>query len=101
MADLINDRDVLLNELADDFAARYRRGERPSLTEYVSKHPELAEEIRDYFPTLVEMEVVKEAADGPGTAPEIRLPPVEFLGDFHILREIGHGGMGVVYEAEQ
>src|SRR5260370_13530064 len=30
-----------------------------------------------------------------------RLPPLERLGDFRIIREIGHGGMGVVYEAEQ
>jgi serine/threonine protein kinase len=29
------------------------------------------------------------------------LPPLERLGDFRIIREIGHGGMGVVYEAEQ
>jgi serine/threonine protein kinase/WD40 repeat protein len=101
MAETSSDRDVLLNELADDFAARYRRGERPSLTEYTSQHPDLADEIRELFPALVEMEVVKAAAEAPGTEPEIGLPPLEHFGDFQILREIGRGGMGVVYESEQ
>ena len=31
-----------LAQLAEEFAARYRRGERPSLTEYAERHPELA-----------------------------------------------------------
>jgi WD40 repeat protein/serine/threonine protein kinase len=101
MANEAADPEVLLNELADEFAARYRRGERPALTEYVQRHPELADDIRELFPALVEMEVVKAAADAPGTEPEITLPPLEHFGDFQILREIGHGGMGVVYEAEQ
>ncbi|MGD9853797.1 MAG: protein kinase, partial [Planctomycetaceae bacterium] len=34
-------------------------------------------------------------------APEALAPADGVLGDFRILREIGRGGMGVVYEAEQ
>src|SRR5262245_11863211 len=97
-----SERFVLLNRLAEEFAARYRRGERPALGEYIARHPELADDIREFFPALVEVGQVREqrqqvsepAATGP-------LPPLERLGDFRIIREIGHGGMGVVYEAEQ
>src|SRR5207245_2032156 len=38
-----------LNPLAEEFVARYRRGEHPSLTEYTAQHPELADEIRELF----------------------------------------------------
>ena len=33
--------------LAEEFTARRRRGERPTLDEYCARHPELADEIRD------------------------------------------------------
>ena len=36
-----------LDQLAEEFAERYRRGERPSLTEYTERYPELADQIRD------------------------------------------------------
>ena len=46
--------------LAEEFAARFRRGERPGLQEYIDRCPELADEIRELFPALVEVERVKE-----------------------------------------
>jgi serine/threonine protein kinase len=100
MADLSSDRDVLLTRLADEFAARYRQGERPPLREYLDKYPELAEDIRELFPALVEMEQAK-ADEREVEPPTADTPPLQQLGDFRILRKIGHGGMGIVYEAEQ
>jgi WD40 repeat protein/serine/threonine protein kinase len=96
-----------VDRLAEEFVARYRRGERPALTEYTDRYPEHAEQIRDLFPALVLMEQI--APDGDSSAgspprPSAREPPgahPEQLGDFRILREVGRGGMGVVYEAEQ
>ena len=48
------------DELAEEFAARYRRGERPGLQEYIDRCPELADEIREMFPALVEVERAEE-----------------------------------------
>src|SRR5262249_21130429 len=79
--------------------------ERPSITEYVDKHPELACKIRDLFPALVVMEEVgpnrEDSCSSPGNQalPLLRIP--EQIGDYRIIREIGRGGMGVVYEPEQ
>jgi hypothetical protein len=49
MTDPSSERDPV-EVLAEEFVERHRRGERPSLTEYADKYPDLADDIRELFP---------------------------------------------------
>src|SRR5260370_2386620 len=96
-----SERFVLLNELGEEFAARYRRGERPSLSEYIDRHPQLADDIREFFPAMIEMEQVKEERQEVSTPNAAGpLPPLEHLGAFRIPPEIGPGSTGLRHPAE-
>jgi WD40 repeat protein/serine/threonine protein kinase len=92
--------------VAEEFLERRRRGERPTIEEYVTRYPDLASEIRAIFPALLAVEHLKPTdleltATLASAGPPGDSPVPERLGDFRLLREIGRGGMGLVYEAEQ
>ena len=64
-----------LDALAEEFVARHRRGENPSVSEYAAKYPELADDVRDLFPGLVLMEGVRpEAAEATGSFTPVAAP---------------------------
>lgn len=88
--------------LASDFVARYRNGDRPTVEEYAIRHPDLSEPIRRVFPLVLSVEKVKvdQQSESDGSA-TLAGRVFERLDDFRLVREIGRGGMGIVYEAEQ
>jgi serine/threonine protein kinase len=91
-----------LEVLASEFMERQRLGESPSVEEYAERYPELADDIRDLFPAIAATERLKARRDRTsGGRVSLGAVRLERLGDFRIVREIGRGGMGIVYEAEQ
>jgi serine/threonine protein kinase/Spy/CpxP family protein refolding chaperone len=94
--DEIDEDDPRILQLSREYLAELEAGRHPDRAAYLVRFPELAE-------------LLSECMDGIELAHSIGKPPVhaagEFsgtpLGDFQILHEIGHGGMGVVYEAMQ
>ena len=92
--------DPRLLAVAREYLAALEAGQRPDRGRYSAEFPDLAEVLDD---CLDGIELAHGAgqlyrAPGPPPQPETLGEP---LGDFRIVREIGRGGMGVVYEAHQ
>jgi len=96
------DLESLVAQVADEFLDRQKRGERPDIAEYTSRHPDHARVIGE---VLAALRIVGLSAASDSLVPKARLaegePALSDLGDFRLVREVGRGGMGIVYEAIQ
>jgi len=91
----------LMPQVADEFIERLNRGGQPDIEDYARRYPQIATFIRQMFPALQLMRLP--APEALATSDDSSEPAngTQCLGDFRILRQIGRGGMGIVYEAEQ
>ncbi|MDA1016128.1 MAG: serine/threonine-protein kinase [Planctomycetota bacterium] len=88
--------------LATEFVDRSRRGERVTIDQYVSKYPQFEHQIRDLFPMIAALEQLKTEREA--ECLRRQLPEsfeIKQLGDCEIVREIGRGAMGIVFEGLQ
>ena len=94
----------ILDDLLAEISEKVHAGESVDLEDYACRYPELAQPLRQMLPAMraladLGLSAIRETSAAP--RPDGGDAISGCLGDFRILREIGRGGMGVVYEAEQ
>jgi len=95
----VADDDPRLLEASRAYLAEIEAGRSPNHQEYLARYPELRDALSECLEGIDLAQSLKPMA--PEATPVMTEFPTSPLGDFQIVREIGRGGMGVVYEAVQ
>ena len=102
-ADPADGSDPRLLEALRQYQAALETGAKPNRRAFLAQHTEVAAELAECLDGLdfLHSAVPQVQAPDRGLVVGPALQPDGMLGDFRIIREIGRGGMGVVYEAHQ
>jgi serine/threonine protein kinase len=90
-------------EALDEYLAALEAGHKPDRRTFLAGHADIAGPLDECLAALEALHQSSSVAGRPASAPAAPADwqPGAVLGDFRIVREVGRGGMGVVYEAEQ
>jgi serine/threonine protein kinase/Flp pilus assembly protein TadD len=93
-------RSVELADLVERLTARVQARETIDVEAICRDHPAYAEDLRRLLPALACLADLSRSVET-GSGPVVCDGLNGTLGDFRLLREVGRGGMGIVYEATQ
>src|SRR5437667_12425354 len=98
--------DENLEAVLGSYLRRAEEGRAPERMELLARHPDLAPELAAFFAgqerfTRLAAPLRDAVSAAQQSTIEDKLAEGGRLGDFRLLREVGRGGMGIVYEAEQ
>jgi serine/threonine protein kinase len=94
--------DPRLVEVLEEYRALLEAGKKPDRQAFLDRYPELADALSECFEGLdFVFTAAPDLRAAPGQPAGAATPGSVPLGDYRIVREVGRGGMGVVYEAEQ
>ncbi len=88
-------------EFLEAITLRVQAAETVDVEQLATEHPAWADRIRSLLPALQRLNAKRESVEGDSSGLGSHTGGQRTFGDFCIVREIGRGGMGIVYEAEQ
>jgi len=95
--------DSRLAEAMEEYQALLAAGEKPNHATFLARFPEIAGNLAECLAGLDFLHAAAPNLSAPlsGSAPLAGPDGGKPLGDFRLISELGRGGMGIVYEAEQ
>ncbi len=100
------DREERLDEAVAAYFLAVEADRAPDRQEWLARYPDVAGELEHFFARIERIDRLTApfrllATAASGVTHSEGSGGLGRLGDFHLLREVGRGGIGVVYEAEQ